>query len=112
MKKIFAIPTAGGVLTPHFGHCEQFAIVETENDKIVKEYFLDPPEHQPGTYPRFLAGKNVDVIFAGGMGPKAQDLFKMNNIDVYMGVYEGAPSEIVEQYFNDQLQTGDNICDH
>lgn len=112
MKKIFAIPTAGGRLTPHFGRCEQFAIVETENNKIVKDYYLDPPEHQPGTYPRFLADKKVDVIFAGGMGPKAQDLFTMNNIEVYMGVYEGKPAEIVDQYFNGQLQSGDNSCDH
>jgi len=112
MKKIFAIPTAGGRLTPHFGRCEQFAIVETENNKIVNEYSLDPPEHQPGTYPRFLADKNVDVIFAGGMGPKAQDLFTTNNIEVYMGVYEGEPAEIVNQYYKGQLQSGDNSCDH
>jgi predicted Fe-Mo cluster-binding NifX family protein len=112
MKKVFAIPTAGGRLTPHFGRCEQFAIVETENEEIVGTYFVDPPEHQPGTYPRFLASKNVDVIFAGGMGPKAQDLFRMNNIDVYLGIYEGTPSQIVEEYFKGQLETGDNACDH
>ena len=79
MKKLFAVPTVDKKLCTHFGQCEKFAIVETFDGKIVKEEFLSPPEHQPGSYPRFLASKGVSTIIAGGMGQKAQDLFAQNS---------------------------------
>ena len=112
MKKIFAIPTENGQLCAHFGHCEKFAIVETENDRVVNESWLTPPVHQPGVYPRFLAEQGVHVIISGGMGQRAQQLFAQNNIEVQMGVNAGSPSGLVEQYLDNQLQTGDNFCDH
>ncbi len=112
MKKKFAIPTAGGQLAMHFGHCEKFAIVHVEENKITKEEFLTPPVHQPGVYPKFLADFGVHSIIAGGMGQKAQDLFSQNNIEVFMGVQNGSPKQLVEQLLNDQLETGENLCDH
>jgi len=112
MKMKFAIPTHNNNLTAHFGHCEKFAIIDVEENKVVKEDFLTPPVHQPGVYPKFLADHGVHVIIAGGMGQKAQDLFAMNDIEVCMGVQAGSPKELVEQYLNKQLQTGQNLCDH
>ncbi len=112
MKKKFAIPTLNEKLTAHFGHCEKFAIVDVEEDKVVNEEFIVPPVHQPGVYPKFLADQGVHVIIAGGMGQKAQDLFAMNNIEVHMGVQDGTPSELVMSYLNNKLQTGQNLCDH
>lgn len=112
MKKLFAIPTQDGKLCAHFGHCEKFAIVETEDNKLISEEILSPPIHQPGVYPQFLAEKGVSVIISGGMGQKAQQLFHQNNIEVCMGVNAESPSKLVEQYLNNQLQTGENLCDH
>jgi len=108
----FAIPTLNEQITAHFGHCEKFAIVDVEDNKVVKSEFLTPPVHQPGVYPKFLADHGVHVIIAGGMGQTAQDLFAQNNIKVYMGVQEGTPKQLVEQYLSNQLQTGNNLCDH
>ena len=112
MKKLFAVPTENGKLCAHFGHCEKFAIVETDEQKVIKEEFVTPPVHQPGVYPQFLAQHGVSVIISGGMGQKAQQLFTQNNIEVCMGVAAESPSRLVEQYLNGQLQTGQNLCDH
>jgi len=112
MKKLFAVPTFNGQLTAHFGHCERFAIIETEDNKVISEKLVNPPVHQPGVYPKFLADQGVKVIIAGGMGQRAQDLFTQNNIEVHVGVNAESPSKLVEQYLNDQLQTGENLCDH
>lgn len=112
MKKLFAIPTLNGELCAHFGHCEKFAIVETEDNKVIKEDFIAPPVHQPGVYPKFLADHGVTVIISGGMGQKAQNLFSQNNIEVCIGVSADTPSKLVEQYLSSQLQTGHNLCDH
>lgn len=112
MKKIFAIPTINKKLCAHFGHCENFALVETEDSQIIKVDYVQPPEHQPGTYPKFLASHGVKVIIAGGLGVKAQDLFVQNNIEVFIGVNSDLPEALVEQYLQDQLQSGQNLCDH
>ncbi len=112
MNLKIAIPTLNGELTAHFGHCEKFAVVHVEDNKIINEEWLTPPIHQPGVYPRFLADQGVKVIIAGGMGQQAQNLFAQNNIDVYMGVQNGSPKQLVENYLGNQLKTGENLCDH
>ena len=111
MNRIFAVPTQNKKLCAHFGHCESFAMLEVKDDKIVKESYVDPPAHQPGTYPAFLAEKGVNTIIAGGMGVMAQNLFKENNIEVFMGLDAEDPSNLVELYLQDKLENGDNLCD-
>lgn len=108
----FAIPTINDRITAHFGHCRMFAIVEVENNKVIRHGYISPPGHQPGAYPRFLAEHGVNVIIAGGMGSRAQALFSENNIEVHIGVSDGTPVELVNQFLNDQLNTGENFCDH
>ncbi len=108
----FAVPTEGGKLCAHFGHCEKFAVIETNDGNVTSETMVEPPVHQPGVYPKFLADQGVHVIIAGGMGQKAQDLFAQNNIQVCMGVMNGSPKTLVESYMQDSLQTGQNLCDH
>ncbi len=112
MDRIFAVPTENKKLTAHFGHCQSFAVLKVEDDKIVSEDYLDPPAHEPGTYPVFLAEKGVNTIIAGGMGVMAQNLFKENNIEVFMGLDAEEPSKLVELYLQDKLEAGDNLCDH
>ena len=111
MNKNFAVPTQNKKLCAHFGHCESFAILEVKDDKIVKESYLNPPAHQPGTYPAFLAELGVNTIISGGMGVMAQNLFKENNIEVFMGLDAEEPSKLVELYLQDKLENGDNLCD-
>ncbi|MCD6544730.1 MAG: NifB/NifX family molybdenum-iron cluster-binding protein [Flavobacteriaceae bacterium] len=111
MKKLFAVPTINKKLCAHFGHSEQFAVVETEGQKIINVTFFTPPVHQPGTYPRFLADKGVSTIISGGMGQKAQDIFTHHNIEVFMGIDEDSPEALVKKYLEDQLESGDNQCD-
>ena len=112
MKKLFAIPTINKKLCAHFGHCEKFAIVETIDNKIIGVDFHNPPVHEPGTYPRFLADKGVSTIISGGMGMKAQELFTINNIEVFMGIDSDEPEILVEKYLSQQLESGENLCDH
>lgn len=47
----FAIPLANGKLTAHFGHCQEFALVEVEGNQIKKKETLVPPPHEPGVLP-------------------------------------------------------------
>ncbi len=107
-----ALPTANGQLAMHFGHCEIFLIADIENKKIVKKEELVPPPHEPGVLPKWLGDLKVNVIIAGGMGVRAQDLFAANNIKVIVGVSASPVEELIESYLNDSLETGSNVCDH
>ena len=108
----FAIPLAQGVLCAHFGHSENFAIVETEDGQIKSKELLTPPPHEPGVLPRWLGELRVDVVIAGGMGRRALDLFGQKGIQVAVGAPSAAPETLVEQYLKGTLITGQNICDH
>ena len=111
-KVVFAVPVAGGKLCAHFGHCEQFALVETEDGKIKETRMHTPPPHEPGVLPKWLHEMGSDVIIAGGMGARAQGLFEENGIKVIIGAPMDAPEALVNQYLSGVLVTGENICDH
>jgi len=111
MKKLFAVPTAGGVVCEHFGRCENFSIVETEDDHIVQEKVLTPPVHEPGVYPQFLKDQGVDIVICGGMGVKAQQLFTGQGIGICIGATSLTPPELVNNYLSGQLSSGANLCD-
>ena len=108
----FAIPLAEGKLTAHFGHCQEFALVEVEDNQIKNKETLVPPPHEPGVLPKWLHDLGTNVIIAGGMGARALDLFAQNNIKVIVGASALTPEELVKQYLDNTLQTGGNVCDH
>ncbi len=112
MQRTFAIPTADGRVCQHFGHCEQFALVDVLDGAVTDIRFMTPPEHQPGLYPRYLAEHGVSVVLAGGMGQKAQNLCQQQGISVRVGVGVDEPRSVVEAYLAGALDTAANQCDH
>ena len=107
-----AVPTAQGTLCPHFGHCEQFALVDVDDGKIIKTEYQTPPPHEPGVLPAWLHEMGANVIICGGMGMRAQQLFAQNDIQVVYGAPSLSPEEVVRAHLDGSLVTGDNICDH
>jgi ATP-binding protein involved in chromosome partitioning len=110
----YAIPVSGGVVSPHFGHCEHFALfdVDDERKEIIRKELVPSPGHQPGLLPEWLAEQGVAFVIAGGMGSRAQSLFQQNRIGVIVGTMESDPEKMVLNYLDGQLATGENICDH
>jgi len=110
----YAIPVSGGMVSPHFGHCEQFALIDVDEAKkeIIRKELVPSPGHQPGLLPEWLAEQGVAFVIAGGMGSRAQSLFQQNRIGVIIGAMESDPEKAVLNYLNGLLTTGDNICDH
>ncbi len=109
-----AIPMADGRLCMHFGHCEQFALVEVDeaSKTVTGTSYLTPPPHEPGVLPRWLHAQGANVIIAGGMGQRAQGLFAENGIKVVVGAPAEKPEDVVSAYLSGTLQVGANTCDH
>lgn len=107
-----AIPVAQERLSLHFGHCESFALVDAEDGNITTQETVPAPEHQPGLLPKWLGEHGADVIIAGGMGSRAQNLFHEQGIKVVVGAPREEPQKLVADYLAGKLVTGDNACDH
>jgi ATP-binding protein involved in chromosome partitioning len=103
-KMRVAIPLTNGKLSQHFGHCEQFVIIDADIDtkNIESRELVEPPAHEPGILPRWLSGLYVNLVIAGGMGQRAQQLFAQHQIEVVVG----APAESAEDAVSAYL------CDH
>jgi Mrp family chromosome partitioning ATPase/predicted Fe-Mo cluster-binding NifX family protein len=112
MLKI-AIPLAGGRLADHFGHCEQFALIDANPDSktIVKTTQITPPPHEPGLLPRWLHQQGVQVIIAGGMGQRALTLFAENGIAVKSGASGKTPEELAKSFLEGNLTSGPSACE-
>lgn len=109
-----AVPLAEGKLTMHFGHCASFAVVEIdESGKQINTEEIVPPPHEPGVLPKWLGEEvKANVIIAGGMGQRAQDLFSQYGVKVIVGAQVKTPAELVADYVSGSLQAGANACDH
>jgi ATP-binding protein involved in chromosome partitioning len=115
MKKLkIAVPTVAGALCQHFGHCEQFAFldVDADNKTILKTTMVTPPPHEPGLLPTWLQEQGADIIIAGGMGSRAQELFVGKGIHVVTGASSETLEKVVAEYLRGELTTGVNVCDH
>ncbi|NLT51350.1 MAG: ATPase [Ignavibacteria bacterium] len=112
MKKRIAIPTSNGLLDEHFGHCQQFTLLDIENGKISSINETDAPPHQPGLLPPWLAEKGVTDVIAGGMGQRAIELFNQNKVNVFVGAPKLEPEKLAEGLINNTLSLNANYCDH
>jgi ATP-binding protein involved in chromosome partitioning len=106
------VPVSDGKLASHFGHCEQFAFIETLNNKIVGTDMRNPPAHEPGVLPRWLHEQGADVVIVGGMGERAQDLLREKGIEIIIGAPMDTPESLANQYLSNTLIAGANVCDH
>lgn len=109
-----AVPIADGKLCMHFGHCQQFALLDVDEAKreVGARTAVTPPPHAPGVLPRWLHEQGVTIVIAGGMGHRAQSLFAEHGIRVIVGAPGEAPERLVEEYLRGSLVCGANVCDH
>ncbi|MBW2708991.1 MAG: P-loop NTPase [Deltaproteobacteria bacterium] len=110
--KILVVPVSDGKLSAHFGHCDHFAFIETQNGKIVKTETRNPPAHEPGVLPQWLYEQGANVAIVGGMGETAQQLLRGNGIEVIIGAPMDSPESLANQYLTNNLISGENSCDH
>jgi len=88
---IVAVPSnePGGLeaeLADHFGHCAAFTLVNIKDGKIGKVAVLKNIPHEQGVCMapvNYLAGNNVKVMLAGGMGMRPLMGFSSVGIEVF-----------------------------
>ena len=89
-----------------FGRCPYFVIAEIENGKIVKaDAIKNDNENQASgagmSAAKLLAENDVNVIIARTIGPRAMDVLRQFNIEVYTG--EGIVKEVIQKFIDKKL---------
>jgi ATP-binding protein involved in chromosome partitioning len=107
-----AIPVTGGLVSPHFGRCEEFLLIDVEGGEVKNRFSGVPPSRERGAIPRWLNEQGADVIIASGMGARAQSLFNEQGVQVVLGVAGSSPDEVVDLYLKGALEAGENVCEH
>lgn len=90
-----------------FGRCHYFIIAEIENQEIKKfEAIKNESENQMGgagiSTAQLMAEKNVSAVITGNMGPRALDVLKQFNIEVYAG--SGVIKEVLQEFLDGKLK--------
>ena len=106
----FAIPLANGKLMSHFGHCQEFVLIDVEDKQIKKKEILVPPPHEPGVLPKWLSDLETNVVIAGGIGNQAISLLNQAGITVVTGAPVEKPETLVKSYLDNTLVISNNLC--
>ena len=95
------------------GKCDKLAIyqVDQQSKRVLYESIHEAPPHEPGELPVRLRQLGVDLVLTGEMGSMARELFRQEGIDVVMNVPPAAPVQIVADFLEGKLATGDFVCD-
>ncbi len=94
------------VVSPHFGRCPFFVLVEVEGDQVRGVRMVENPFyalHQPGQVPAFIRSLGVDVMLTGGMGGRAVQFFRQYEIEPVTGAV-GTVRQALEEYLRGRLQ--------
>lgn len=94
------------VVSPHFGRCPHFVLVDLDGDNVGEVREVDNPyygNHQPGQVPGFIDSLGANVMLTGGMGGRAIMFFEQYGIEGVTGAY-GTVRQSVERYLGGQLK--------
>ena len=107
-----AIPTENGKLCSHFGHCESFtfADVDMQTKEIKNIENKIPDEGISCQSASWISEQGANVILAGGMGARPLGIFAQNGVKVVAGCPELPVEEVIKEYMNSTLTTGENSC--
>jgi predicted Fe-Mo cluster-binding NifX family protein len=95
-------------VSPHFGRAPYFALYDSETDKL--EIIENKSEHfgGMGRPAENMLRYKPNVVFALGMGPRAVDLLKSNNIKIETGDYDTVDDIIANK---DKLKELEKACE-
>lgn len=106
------IPSAEGKLCGHFGHCEYFTFVDAnpETKEILNIEKRIPEEGISCQSANWIASQGANVVLAGGMGGRPMAIFAQNGVKIVAGCPELEIEDVVSQFLNRTLETGENAC--
>ena len=90
-----------------FGRCPYFIIAEIKDDKIEKTEIIEnkSTDQMSGAgvlTAQLMAEKDINVVITGNVGPRAMDILKQFNIEIYFG--DGVIKEVLQEFIDKKLE--------
>ena len=117
MKIVFASEDNQGLqgaLSAHFGRCPYYTIVDVEDKAVSNVQVIDNPyftNHVPGAVPQFINEQGAQVMIAGGMGPRAIEIFNQFGIEAITTGIQESLEAILNAYLRGEI-SGAASCEH
>jgi predicted Fe-Mo cluster-binding NifX family protein len=102
-----------GEVSAHFGRCPHYTFLEVDGGTVKACKVIDNPyhgNHVPGKVPEFINSGKVNVMIAGGMGPRAIEFFDGFRIEAVTGAF-GKIKDVLAAYLRGELR-GAGGCQH
>lgn len=107
-----AVTYENGEIFQHFGHCENFKIYETADQKVLSSQVVSAAGSGHGALAGFLQQHGVETLICGGIGGGARTALADAGIQIYPGV-TGNADECVNALLNNSLSYDpDTMCSH
>ena len=109
-----ALPTRGGKIDSHFGHCDYFTIVEVnDNKEIISKTVLESPQGCgcKSNIAFTLSELGVEWMLAGNMGQGAVNVLSGQNIKVVRGC-SGDVEAVALEWLKGNVVDNQVACDH
>ena len=108
-----AVPTRGGVVDNHFGHCDHYTIFTVNDGEVKMKEILPSPQGcgcKSGVV-FVLRQKGVRVMLAGNIGEGAKNVLESNEIKVIRGC-SGDIDKLVSDYLAGNVVDNGELCNH
>ena len=89
-----------------FGRCPFFVIVDTEKGEVIESLSNENAQAAGGAGPQaaqLLAGRNIEAVVLGNVGPNAIEALKAARVKVYSGV-TGTVEDTLEKFLEGSLK--------
>ena len=107
-----AVTYENGMVFQHLGKCQNFLVLNIENNEIKERNLLSSGGNGHGALAQLLKQKAVDVLICGGIGQGARNALKGAQIQVIAGV-TGNADVAVDAYLNGSLKDDPRgACNH
>ena len=90
-----------------FGRCPYFIIAEIKDGKIektevIKNESIDQAAGAGISTAQLMAEKDINAVITGDVGPRALDVLKQFNIEIYSG--EGVVKDVLQEFVAGKLK--------
>jgi predicted Fe-Mo cluster-binding NifX family protein len=109
-----AIPTQGTIVDNHFGHCEMYTVITTDDNKNITNIETLPSPQGCGCKSNIASTFQeigVKVMLAGGIGDGAINVLNRHGISVIKGC-SGDVKALAESYLQGALVDSGESCAH
>lgn len=109
-----AIPTQGTIVDNHFGHCEMYTVITTDDNKSITNIETLPSPQGCGCKSNIASTfqeMGVKVMLAGGIGDGAINVLNRHGVTVVKGC-SGDVKALAESYLQGTLVDSGESCTH